>query len=654
LNIKSKISFNEKNSSEVTQLNRVIIVDDDTDFSESLSEVLEAEKYLVRTACNKLEALDVTREFKPHIAILDIKIGQENGVQLISDLRKIASNILCIMLTGYADMTTVVNALREDAFDYLTKPVHPEEIILKLKHGFEKLELEKYQVITAKALKFSEERYRAIIDNMVNGVIITDIDGKIISFNYAAEAIFNNNSKDVAGENIKTLLKIELDKQREFLASRVTLPGLVPAYHEINACRKNNEEFPLRFSISELPVSDGQKKQLIFSCFDISEQKKQEEQLRQSQKMDALGKLSSGIAHDYNNVLGVITGYAELLKEELGEQHKLARYAHEIFHAGERSSRLTKKLLAFSRKKTYEADMLNLNALLQDQSHMLRKTLTVRINLVLNLAENLWPVWLDSSDMEDAILNISINAMHAIEGNGKLTIKTRNEKINELDARLLSLNAGDYVTLSITDTGSGMDEITREKIFDPFYSTKGNKGTGLGLSQVYGFVARSKGTIKVSTELSHGTKFIFYFPRFHENKNRSQVQEDQYIAYIKGNENILVVDDEPALLELNCKILSQQGYNIFHAENGKQALEILDQKPIDLLFSDIIMPEMNGYELTAIVQKKYPNIKIQLSSGFEDGHHANMVDEKLCQNMLHKPVASQMLLERLRELLDEK
>jgi len=342
-----------------------------------------------------------------------------------------------------------------------------------------------------------------------------------------------------------------------------------------------------------------------------------------------------------------------LLKEELGDDHKLAKYAQEIFHAGERSARLTKKLLAFSRKKTYEADMLNLNVLLQNQHHMLRKTLTVRIGLIFNLAENLWPVWLDCSDMEDAILNVSINAMHAIEGNGQLTINTRNEKINKFDARLLNMSEGDYVILSIADTGCGMDRVTREKIFDPFYSTKGDKGTGLGLSQVYGFVARSNGMIKVHSELNHGTQFVFYFPRYNESKDNNQVQENQSIVDIKGYENILIVDDEPALLELNCDILSQQGYNVFYAENGYQAIEILEQESIDLLFSDIIMPEMSGYELTAIVQEKYPDIKIQLSSGFADDRHENMVDEKLRQNMLHKPVTSQVLLGKIRKLLDE-
>jgi len=653
LNIENKKpDFDSANTAEIIHLNRVIVVDDDIDFAESLSEILENNKYRVKTACNKSDALEYVRKFKPNIAILDIKIGNDNGVTLISDLRKICPDILCIMLTGYADITTVVNALREDAFDYLTKPVHPEEVIAKLKHGFKKLELEHHQQTITQALHASEERYRTIIDNMVDGVILLDNYGRIVNFNYAAEIIFGYSAEEITGKNINELLKINAAEQNIFLTSYITTPGSTPVNYETTACAKNKKEFPLRFSISEISAVGHKKKQYIFSCFDITAQKSQEDQLRQIQKMDALGQLSSGIAHDYNNMLGIITGYAELLKDALGKQHTLTKYAQQILHASERSARLTKKLLSFSRKKTSEAGAFDLNKLLFDQQHMLKKTLTVRINLVFDLQDKLWPVWLDDSEMEDAILNMSINAMHATEGNGQLTLRTRNETVNTRDSGQLNIPAGDYVTFSIKDTGSGIDKTSKDKIFEPFFSTKGEKGTGLGLSQVYGFVARSKGAIKVYSELNHGTQFILYFPRYTESTSVVQPQQHQNLPRTKGYESILVVDDEPALLELNCQILGQQGYNVFCAENGAQALKILADETIDLMFSDIIMPQMDGYELTAIVQKKYPAIKIQLASGYADSHHANMVNDKLYQNIMHKPVNSQALLEKIRELLD--
>jgi PAS domain S-box-containing protein len=393
----------------------------------------------------------------------------------------------------------------------------------------------------------------------------------------------------------------------------------------------------------------------VVTFLDISAKKLADETIRRSQKMDALGKLTGGIAHDYNNMLGVVLGYAELLEGRLSDQPGLAKYAHEIHRAGERGAKLTKKLLAFSRQKSSAAERLDLNAVLQGEQHMMEKTLTVRIKLVLDLMDELWPVWLDSGDLGDAIVNLSINAMHAIEGSGQLTIQTRNMAVSEVEARSLQMEAGDYVLLSITDTGCGMNDATKEKIFDPFFSTKGDQGTGLGLSQVYGFVERSKGTIKVYTELGQGTRMALYFPRYCEFSEQDEMAEvkDSAVDLI-GGEAILLVDDEPALLSLTAEILTQQGYRIFSAESAKQALGILEQETIDMLFSDVIMPEMDGYQLAAIVQEKYPEIKIQLASGFSDDRHMGIVDDKLRQNLLHKPVNAQTLLKRLRNILDNK
>lgn len=377
----------------------------------------------------------------------------------------------------------------------------------------------------------------------------------------------------------------------------------------------------------------------------------QEEKLRRSQKMDALGKLTGGIAHDYNNMLGVIMGYAELLEGMVKGQSELSMFVDEIYRAGERGSTLTKKLLSFSRQKSSDEISLDINDLLKEQQQMLEKTLTARITLTLELAEDLWKVWIDSNDLEDAVINMSINAMHAIEGNGKLKIETRNEVISETEGSLYQLEEGEYVLLTITDTGSGMDDSMIEKIFDPFYSTKGDKGTGLGLSQVYGFVERSGGSIHVYSEMGHGTRFTLYFPRYFDGERKAHEEKVNEEINLSGTETILIVDDEPALVKLSATILKQNGYHVFTAENAQQALNILEKESIDLLLSDVIMPDMDGYQLAAVVLEKYPEIKIQLASGFSDDRHLSMVDNDLHENLLHKPYHSKTLLKRIRELL---
>ncbi len=416
---------------------------------------------------------------------------------------------------------------------------------------------------------------------------------------------------------------------------------------------------PIQITVQIVRDNEGSPLSVLMGIRDLSKIRAAEEetmklqhQLHQSQKMDALGKLTGGIAHDYNNMLGVIMGYADLLEASLDDQPRLAKYAHNIHHASDRGARLTKKLLAFSRKTASEENRLNLNSLLQGEQHMLAKTLTVRIKLVFELQQDLWPVWLDDNDMEDAILNMSINAMHAIEGSGQLTIQTRNLVMNQADAQLLDLSAGDYVLLRISDTGCGMDEATREKIFEPFFSTKGEKGTGLGLSQVYGFVHRSGGVIKVSSESEQGAQFSLYFPRYYENGDTKFLEEGCSLTAFTGNENILVVDDELALLNLTCEILELHGFNVSAAESAGKALEILEREPVDLLISDVIMPEMDGYQLADIVKGKYPDIKIQLISGFTDDRNMDVVDQSFQQNLLLKPFNSQALLQRIHELLN--
>jgi len=383
----------------------------------------------------------------------------------------------------------------------------------------------------------------------------------------------------------------------------------------------------------------------------VTDRVQADEIIRRTQKMDALGKLTGGIAHDYNNMLGVVMGYADILKEQLDENPVLQKYAEKISHAGERGAKLTKKLLSFSKNKSSDPTNLNINAALKYEQHMLEKTLTSRIKLEFKLSEKLWSVNLDESEFEDALLNICINAMHAIKGNGVLSLETCNVKINEVEAKTLELTAGDYVRFSLRDTGKGMNEETKEKIFDPFYSTKGERGTGLGLSQVYGFVSRSGGAIKVESEIDKGTEFVLFFPRCMNEVKKVKLSKAKIAEEPSGKETILVVDDEVDLLALTCEILIQHNYRVFHADNAKQALEIMEQEKIDLLLSDIIMPDMDGYTLASIVSKKYPHVKIQLASGFSGDHDVENIDSALSENILQKPYNSSALLACVQNLL---
>lgn len=486
---------------------------------------------------------------------------------------------------------------------------------------------------------------------VADGVVITDKYGIIQWVNPSFEKITGYRFDEVLGKNPRMLQSGRQDQSFYQQLWQTILSGKTWLGELYNKHKDGSIYLELE-SITPVLDENGEIRHFVAIKRDITAHRQQEEQLHRSQKMDALGKLTGGIAHDYNNMLGIVLGYAELLENKLSDNPKLAKYASEIHHAGERGSKLTRKLLLFSRKQATEAEAVDINALLRDARLMLEKTLTVRIKLVMDLVDDLWPVWLDGSDLEDAVLNMSINAMHAMPDGGQLTLATSKKHLNVDEAKILGLAQADYVVLSLTDTGMGMDETIRKQIFDPFFSTKGNRGTGLGLSQVYGFVQRTKGAIKVYSEPGHGSRFALYFPRHQDKGSESIAAQPVTETDLSGHETILVVDDEPGLRDLAQEILAAQGYKVLSAENGEQALTILETKSVDLLLSDVIMPGMDGYQLAAKVREHYPAVKIQLASGFSDNRHQDAVDDDLHQGMLHKPFSSQELLQRLRTLLD--
>lgn len=409
------------------------------------------------------------------------------------------------------------------------------------------------------------------------------------------------------------------------------------------------------FSVHPVFDDQGKVKFLVAEARDATRRRLAEEHSKRSQKMDALGKLVGGIAHDYNNMLGVILGYAELLEmkcENMQKEEKgIKNYINEIIRAGERGRTLTRKILGFSKPESSNPDICNVNQALQGLKDMLEKSLTASISLKYEFYEPAWNVWIDPNELEDAILNMSINAKYAMPEGGRLTITTKNIYLASKEAKLLGLTSNDYVKLSISDIGCGMDDLTITHIFDPFFTTKGDAGSGLGLSQVFGFMERSGGAITVYSELNTGTQFNLYFPRFHKDHHTHKTFDKRTAPQLTGSERILVVDDEPALRELANQILTHFGYQVLTANSGEAALNTLAAQPIDLMLSDVIMPNMDGYQLARQVSLLYPSVKIQLASGFSDNRHTGS-DLYLKEKMLNKPYSSKELLSSIRILLD--
>jgi len=494
----------------------------------------------------------------------------------------------------------------------------------------------------------SERLLRSIMDNSPAVIYVKNREARFTYVNRSFQDIFHTSSENIIGKTPYDLVSAETaevmqQNDKKVLVFGETLELEETLSHDGALHTYSSVKFPLLDENGNIYAVCG-------ISTDITERKQQEQLLRRTQKMDALGKLTGGIAHDYNNMLGVINGYSELLKNALSQDPKLHKFASEIQRASERGANLTKKLLAFSRPQQSENESLKLNALIHDREDMLQKVLTARISLKMDLDDDLWPVWINSGDMEDAIVNMCINAMHAMEDGGQLTIETRNQHIDAASASQLQAEPGDYVLLAITDTGIGMDRVTQEKIFDPFFSSKGDLGAGLGLSQVYGLVKNNGGFIKVDSEPGHGTRMAIYLPRHDGVHSAVKTIDENITNNVAGSETVLIVDDESSLCELAEHILSQQGYRVFTAENAMQALAVLENHPVDILFSDVIMPEMNGYQLASKVQQIYPHIKILLTSGYNDNRHMDASLDELHARILNKPYAASDLLRSITEL----
>ena len=495
------------------------------------------------------------------------------------------------------------------------------------------------------ALNKSISLLDALLDSVPDLVFYKDLDGVYIGCNLAFEELVNTPEKDLIGKSDYDLFsKDKADLFRE--KDQQMLESGRPQQNEEWVDYSDGRHRLMNTLKTPFYTAEGELIGLIGIARDITLLREQEEQLRGSRKMDALGKLTGGIAHDYNNMLSIILGFAELLEIKLADQPPLKRYASKIIIAGQRGASLTSKLLTFSRATPENIESVDINHAIQEAYQMIEKSLTASIKVELSLEENLWPSQLDAGDFDNAILNICINAMHAMDNGGYLRIVTSNEHLDAGKARMPEVTPGDYVAVSISDTGVGMDDETISKIFDPFFSTKGKNGTGLGLSQVYGFLKRSRGTIRVNSKLGAGTTFVLYFPRDLTGPSNKKGENRLSLPEIADKQTILVVDDEAALCELTQEILLRHGFNALSATSGKDALDILHKESVGLLITDIIMPGMDGHQLAAMAREILPEIKVLFVSGYSDHAGSEPGDERI-----QKPVNSTDLIERVGKLL---
>jgi hypothetical protein len=518
--------------------------------------------------------------------------------------------------------------------------------------------------IAEDALRESEERYRIVAETATDAIITIDEESRIIFANRSAERIFGYKAKEMIGQSLTMLMPERLRKSHRAGLTRYLKTGernIVWEGLEIAGLHKEGHEVPIEISFGEL-IKDG-KHYFTGIIRDITERKlteealqESEEKLRQAQKLEAIGRLAGGVAHDFNNILTSIIGYSDISLKQLGPGAPIRRNLEEVRRAADRAAALTHQLLAYSRKQILQPTILDLNEIVLDLDRMLRRLIGEDITLETHLARNLGRIKADKGQLQQVLMNLAVNARDAMPKGGRLIIKTFNVELCEGNLMAASgLTPGKYVILTVRDTGQGMTDEVKEKIFEPFFTTKEvGKGTGLGLATVYGIIKQSDGHIVVSSEREKGAIFLIYLPCV-KKEERVFSGGDAYDQEIKrGAETILLVEDDDVVRTMTREILETAGYKVLAAGDTDNAVDICKQykEPIHLLLTDVVMPKESGRELAERLAKIRPQMKVLYMSGYTDDAVVNRGVWEEGLKLIQKPYTLNTLTRSVREVLD--
>jgi PAS domain S-box-containing protein len=493
-------------------------------------------------------------------------------------------------------------------------------------------------------------QFAAIVESSDDAMISTLSDGRVVSWNPAAVRLFGYAAEEIQGQSVALLLPPE--RADKFARPPEALqPGKRIQFWETVGRRKDGRLLDVVVTASPMQDAAGTVTGASIIIRDITQRKRLEDQLRQAQKMEAIGHLAGGVAHDFNNLLTVILGYSQLVQTQMPPHAPLAGALEGILKAGDRAAALTRQLLAFSRRQILEPKVLDLNALVADMEKMLGRLIGEDIDLAIRLDPTLDHVRVDPGQLDQVLLNLALNARDAMPQGGQLTIETSNVELDETYAQITpEVRPGPYVLLAMSDTGIGIPRQDLPHIFEPFFTTK-QAGTGLGLATVYGIVRQSNGHLAVYSERGHGTTFKIYLPRITEPIAPASPPSPA----LHGQGTILVVEDEEAVRQFACQALQQYGFTVLEASRGADALHLAQQhtEPIHLLLTDVVMPQMNGRELAYQLTALHPETKVLYVSGYPADavvHHGILEAET---PFLHKPFSKDTLARKIWAILQQ-
>ena len=636
---------------------RVLLVEDSpTDAKLVLQAIRQTGHVVESVRVERAEAMRAELEARvPDVIVSDWSMPQFSALGALDVLKQSGLDVPFIIVSGTVGEELAVEAMRAGAQDYVLK-----DKLTRLAPAIER-ELRERDLRTERKralgdLRTSEARFTRLFASGIIGTVIADNDGNIQEANDVFLRMIGFSREELAAGQVRwqELTPPEWHEVTDRCREELKASGVATPY-EKEYERKDGARVPVLVGVAMLNESES-----IGFVVDLTAQKRaesalhhSEEQLRQAQKMEAVGRLAGGIAHDFNNLLSVILSYSAMMLDSLRAGDPIREDAGEIEKAGRRAADLTRQLLTFSRQTVTEPRVLDLNDLLADMDRMLQRILGEDVDLVFLKGALRGRVRVDPSHIEQVVMNLVVNARDAMPVGGKITIETESVILDPAHAQEhLGVAPGPYVMLAVTDTGCGMNRATQARIFEPFFTTKETgKGTGLGLSTVFGIVQQCHGTIWVYSELGVGTTFKVYLPRVDQEADATSVSLAP--STLSGSETILLVEDEDQLRVVAREILRKHGYQVIEARNaGEALLHCESQAGIHLLLTDVVMPQMSGPELARRLLQVRPGVKVLCMSGYTDDALVRHGALELGMAYLQKPITPEKLARKVRLVLD--
>lgn len=590
------------------------------------------------------------------LIIADFSLPAFDGLAALEITQKHCPEVPFILVSGTIGEEVAVTAMRSGAADYLLKD-RLTRLGQAVSHAMEQSSLRKERDRAEEAMQQSEHKYRHLFESLSQAAFLIEAKSRrIIDTNLCAEKLLGRTRTEILGMQEAELFPANQASDSCGKLASVGMHG-ESELDEAKVQSKDGIAIPVRVSLA--PIELYGRDLVLALMTDITERverRKLEEQLIQAQKMEVVGHLAGGVAHDFNNILSVIFGYTDLMMEEFKSDHTVCNYAEEVRYAADRAAALTRQLLIFSRKEAIHAAVLDPNQLIKGLDKMLRRLINENVELTIELGEQIGRIKADSGHFGQVLMNLVVNARDALPNGGRISIQTSKISLDENYAQEhLGVVPGEYVAISVTDTGIGMSEEVKAQLFKPFFTTKPkDKGTGLGLATCQTIVNHSGGHIGVQSEVEKGTTFRVYFPHVSQPLAvpTGPVTEG---APARGTETLLLVEDDPSLRHLALGVLQAQGYEVLRANDGRDGLNMaFDHKgsPIRLVITDVVMPQMGGKVMADWLKSTMPDVKILFTSGYPDDTIARdgVLDPGAA--FLPKPYTPAVLASKVRELLD--